>query len=100
MESAVAAQFCPVLCRARAQRMVFVVTRQARPCGHRCHDEHCDDCADRLIDLRIADEVHRDHERNHHEQDADHRVAEGLQKRLPEGQPRRLRQYIRPMDAA
>ena len=100
MESAVAAQFCPVLCRTRAQRMVFAVARQARSRGHRRHDEHCDNRTDRFIDLRIADEVHRDHECDHHEQDADHRIAECLQKRLPEGQPRRLRQNIRPMDTA
>ena len=92
---AVTADLRRVLCRTRTQDAVLRIARDIRPRRDRRNDDDGHDRPHRLVDLRVSCKVHGNHERDHGEQDADHRIAKRLHERLPERRPRRLRNRVR-----
>ena len=93
-DQAVAVDLALVLFGAVLQLAVLRVAGHAGLGGHERHDQHRHDGADGLVDLRVACDAHDQHQRRDGQQDADHRVLEGLLELRPEGGGLRVRDHV------
>ena len=84
-DHAVAVDLALVLLRAVLQLPVFGVAGHPRLGRDEGHDQHGHDGAHGLVDLRVAEGPHDDHQGRDGQEDPDHGVAEGLFEFRPEG---------------
>ena len=93
-DQAVAVDLALVLFGAVLQLAVLRIAGHAGLGGDKGHDQHRHDGADGLVDLRVPRDAHDDHQGRDGQQDADHRVLEGLLELRPEGGGLRVRDHV------